>query len=130
MERIYPPYAGMDEYYDLLVAHYTIKRDPIIPNGWEKWKIWQFSENFMMQGCKEYCDGDWFNGTLDECRDWFGNYRPMDNELPEPPPHSYALPMVSVVDGLRIRSAPSINADIVGSLDDGELIYVTDVSGG
>jgi lysozyme len=113
--------------YDLIVAHYTTKRNPIIPNGWLTWKIWQFGDNFMMQGCKEYCDGDWFNGTLDECREWFGNYRPVT--APPPQPVGELQFAVEYADGLRIRNAPSLNADIVGLLNDGEVIEAWDVAG-
>jgi lysozyme len=54
--------------YDLLVANYTTQRIPIIPIGWITYKIWQFSSYFFIPGCTEACDGNWFNGTQDQCR--------------------------------------------------------------
>ena len=122
--RPIPPWT---DDYDLIVAHYTVKRNPIIPNGWMNWKIWQFGDNFMMQGCKEYCDGDWFNGTLEEMRDWFGNYRPVT--APPPQPAGELQFSVAWNDGLRVRSAPSLSADILGLLNDGEIIEAVDVAG-
>lgn len=124
-EVMYPLPSWSDD-YDLIVANYTTKRNPMIPNGWARWKIWQFGDNFYMQGCDEFCDGDWFNGTLQECRDWFGNYHPY-NAPPTPP--GTGLKLRVLIDGLRIRKSPNIGAQVVGQLKQDEIIEAQNIAG-
>jgi len=113
--------------YDLLVAHYTTKRNPTLPVGWSTWKIWQFSDYFYFPGCDEVEDGDWFNGTLEECRAWFGNYHdPLEQDCP---PCSGMMEMRVIADKLYIRSGPGTSYGIVGSLLKGDIIEVDDVGG-
>lgn len=114
--------------YDLLVAQYAYRLNPILPIGWSIWKIWQYTDYFWFDGCNAIADGNWFNGTLQDCRDWFGNYHPY-NVPPSLPPTENKLKMVSLVEGLRIRKLPNTNAEIVGSLYKGEEIDADNVDG-
>jgi len=109
--------------YDLLVAHYTIERTPTLPIGWNHCVIWQYSDNFWFPGCSSYADGDWFNGSLIEARDWFGNYREVD------PPIYNATQLRSHFDKLHIRKYPRTGAPEVGHLAKGEIVDVEELGG-
>lgn len=112
--------------YELLVAHYTTARAPTLPVGWSTWAIWQFSDYFYFPGCDEVEDGNWFNGTMEQCRAWFGNYHPF---APECPPCGGKMAMEVIVDKLYIRSGPSTSYAIVGSLSKGDVIEAEDIGG-
>jgi len=109
--------------YDLIVAHYTIQPRPILPIGWDKYVIWQYTDHYYFPGCKEKADGDWFNGELDWCREWFGNYQEID------PPVFNHTRVRSLVDNLHIRHLPSKLSKEVGHLAKGEIVDVLDLSG-
>jgi Bacterial SH3 domain len=111
--------------YDLIVANYTTRHQPILPVGWEEYKIWQFSDYFFSPGCNETCDGNWFNGNLVCAREWFGNYKPC-----EPTPPTGGLQIRSHFDHLNIRQEPSMNAKDVGDLMKGETVQVEELGGG
>lgn len=66
--------------YDLWVANYTIKPDPLLPVGWKKWKIWQYSESGIVPGVanESKTDLDLFNGTLQELMEYAGVSTPVD----------------------------------------------------
>lgn len=110
--------------YPLLVAQYKYGLNPILPSGATSWKIWQFTDLFWFSGCNATADGNWFNGTLEECRSWFGNYRPF---LPQPV--GGKTQMVVTADVLNIRYGPSTNFSIVGALHKNDVINVIDVAG-
>jgi len=112
--------------YDLIIAHYTSARNPTLPNGWASWRIWQFSDYFYFPGCVSVNDANWFNGTLEECRAWFGNYVPFEEECP---PCGGMMEMRVIADKLYIRSGPGTSYGIVGSLLKGDIIEVDDVGG-
>ncbi|OGO26437.1 MAG: hypothetical protein A2136_05540 [Chloroflexi bacterium RBG_16_54_11] len=113
--------------YDLLVAHYARRNYPMLPVGWSTWKIWQFTDYFYLQGTETKVDGNWFNGSIEQCRDWFGNYHPVTP--PPPPPPGSSLQMKVLIDGLRVRKAPSTSAQIMGQLNTGDVIDVADIGG-
>ena len=35
--------AGWESEYDLWVAHYTSAANPLLPNGWAAWQVWQYT---------------------------------------------------------------------------------------
>jgi hypothetical protein len=94
-----------------------------LPIGWDKWIAWQFTDNFYFPGCNCAADGNWFNGTLDQMRIWFKNYR----EVTPPPARPFQAR--SLFEGLHIRQLPNINAKEVGHLSKGEVVDVLDFSG-
>jgi len=124
-EFIHPKPAWVKE-YELIVAHYTNQRTPLLPSGWDTWRIWQFSDYWYFPGCERNADGDWFNGTLEECREWFGNA--VECTLPEPPKKE-RLKMHSLFDSLHIRLAPHTRARITGKLSKGEVVEVEQFGG-
>jgi lysozyme len=109
--------------YDLLVAHYTAERSPILPIGWTTWCIWQFSDFWYFPGCLETSDGDWFNGTIDQCRAWFGNYRHVDL------PGFTSTRVRSLFPDLHVRHMPSTISKAVDHLAKDEIVDLKDLGG-
>lgn len=48
--------------YPLWVAHYTQNPQPLLPQGWETYTFWQYSENGPAPGVNGGCDLDRFLG--------------------------------------------------------------------
>ena len=117
--------VGYPNHHPLLVAHYAYRAEPLLPMGATTWKIWQFTDMFWFSGCNATADGNWFNGNLNECRNWFGNYHPYD----APPPIYGSLHMKVIADSLNIRSGPSTSYPTVGVLKKGDVIEALDVDG-
>jgi len=109
--------------YDLLVAHYTADHLPIIPIGWDHWAIWQYTDDFYFPGCSSAADGDWFNGTLSQTRQWFGNYKQVD------PPYISHTKLRSQFDQLHVRKNPSKTSKEVAHLSKGETVELEDLGG-
>lgn len=93
-----PPWTSN---YDLWVAHYTIRPYPDIPNGWTSYKIWQYTDSAVVPGVEGHADGDWYNGDLAECVDYFGNGTPP----PDPEP---CFPKARTLTALKVRSGPGV----------------------
>ena len=108
--------------YELIVAHYTAEHTPTLPVGWDTWKAWQFSDFFFVPGCICEVDADWFNGNLYECRQWFGNYRPVD-------PPTYSFKARSLFNQLHVRIAPSQLSREVDHLSKGEAVEIDQLGG-
>lgn len=53
--------------YILWLAHYT-KGDPKIPSPWKRYTFWQNTDKAIVNGVKNPCDFNYFNGTLDELK--------------------------------------------------------------
>lgn len=117
--------------YDLIVAHYTQAHLPLLPVGWNTWRIWQFSDYWFFRGCNEQADADWFNGNPEECKAWFGNSMALEAPVPEEGSsrlkalHSFR----SLFDGLNIRQAPDMKARITGKLERGEIVEGEEMGG-
>jgi len=116
-----PPWA---EEYEFIIAQYTY-RMTLIPAYVlkEKVKAWQFTDTFYFPGCEEIADGNWFFDDLPNCRDWFGNYHPFAVNL------GGKTRMIVLINGLHIRTEPSLSAPEIGHLNTGDIIEVLDVTG-
>jgi GH25 family lysozyme M1 (1,4-beta-N-acetylmuramidase) len=117
------PYPTWAHEYDLLIAHYTSEHSPILPIGWDHWTIWQYTDAFYFPGCTCAADGNWFNGSLDQMRAWFGNYH-QEDPLPSTP-----FQFKSLFDNLHIRQEPTVSAREVGHLLKGEVVDVEQLGG-
>ena len=127
--------------YDLIVAHYTAAHAPLLPHGWTKYTIWQFSDFWNVPGNQAVVDGNWFNGSLEQCRQWFGNYKPdplshLPTQMAETEQAQDALglggvgfQLGSLFENLHIRQSPSMNARIAGNLAKGEIVDVEQLGG-
>lgn len=112
--------------YDLIIAHYTAAHTPMLPYGWMGYVIWQFSDYWSVPGCDEVVDANWFNGSLQQCRLWFGNSA--EQILPQ---RSGVEPLKirSLFDDLHIRQSPDMNARITGKLAKHECVEVEQLGG-
>jgi GH25 family lysozyme M1 (1,4-beta-N-acetylmuramidase) len=117
-----PAWAGA---YDLLVAHYTAAHIPLLPSGWKQFAIWQFSDYWDLPGCAEHADANWFNGSLEQCRVWFGNAQ----EIKPQPPAVNPFKLRSLFENLHIRQSPNMNARITGKLEKDESVEVEQLGG-
>jgi GH25 family lysozyme M1 (1,4-beta-N-acetylmuramidase) len=117
------PFPNWSKDYELVVANYNLSSAPILPIGWSTYIIWQFSKFIWFQGCSEIADGDWFNGDLVACRDWFGNYRQVN------PPIYDHLKLRSQFDQLHVRKAPRTSALEVAHLMKGDQVVVDELGG-
>ncbi len=108
--------------YELIVAHYTSDHHPTIPIGWDQWKAWQFSDYYFVPGCTTEVDGDWFNGDLAACRQWFGNYKQVE-------PAMFSFKARSLFDALHVRLTPSTLAREVDHLNAGEEVEIEQLGG-
>jgi lysozyme len=103
----------------LWVANYTTAPSPLLPHGWTKWKIWQYSKTGIIPGIIGYVDMNRFNGDVLET---FGN-----GEIIIPPAEGFSMEVLT--QGLMIRKTPSIIGEEVGSLNAGEVLIVDDIGG-
>jgi hypothetical protein len=117
------PQWSMD--YELIVAHYTLAHQPILPRGWADWRIWQFSDNWYFRGCTERADANWFNGSLETCQAWFGNVQEPGTAKQE----EEGLKLRALFNDLLIRQSPNLKARLVGKLKKGEQVQVEELGG-
>jgi lysozyme len=79
--------------YDLWVASYTTNA-PILPWGWTKWLLWQYSSKGVVSGINASCDLDYFNG--DEIA--LKNFINAGVTPTVPPVHMVTVPIKSITD--------------------------------
>jgi len=89
--------------YDLWDAHYTTAPSPQIPNGWTKYRMWQYTDKAVVPGVYGHVDGNWYNGTTEECVEYFGG------SIPPPPPDPCFPQAIVISAGLKVRSGPGVN---------------------
>jgi lysozyme len=109
--------------YDLIVANYTLNAMPTLPIGWDTYVIWQYTKWSYFPGIDGQVDGDWFNGSLEQMRRWFGNYKPVDQ------PETQPLQLKSLFSNLHIRQQPSKLAKEIGHLAKNEVVTLEDIGG-
>jgi len=119
------PHPQWASQYELIIAHYTAAHQPTLPVGWSSWRVWQFSDYWSLNGCLEQADGDWFNGSSEECRTWFGNA--ILPQPAQPSPNDFKLH--SLFDHLHIRQSPSMKAKVIGSLKRDEVVEIEELGG-
>jgi len=63
--------------YPLWLAHYPGQYipgiDPVLPRGWFKWTLWQYSKKGRVNGVNANVDLDVFNGSLEELYQFAGS---------------------------------------------------------
>lgn len=111
--------------YELIVAHYTLAHQPLLPIGWRNWRIWQFSDYWNFVGCDELADANWFNGNPEQCEAWFGNA-----SKPHSPPSTPAgLKLRALFNDLHIRQSPSLKARVIANLKKDEVVQAEQLGG-
>lgn len=58
--------------YPLWVANYTTAGTPRMPNGWNNWLFWQYSQTGRLAGVPGNVDMDRFNGSADDLAAFVG----------------------------------------------------------
>ena len=74
--------------YFLWVAQYpnpgVVQETPLMPAGWSRWTIWQYSKTGRVDGINGNVDLDWFNGSLADLYAFAGLPAPVDGGAPGP----------------------------------------------
>jgi len=82
-----PPAWAKD--YPLWLAwypnQYTPGMAPLMPRGWFKWTVWQYSKSGQLNGINAKVDLDHFNGSLDEL------YKFTGVQVPDPTPKFHTV---------------------------------------
>ncbi len=68
--RVKGQYPAWAPQYPMWVAHYTSADQPLVPTGWDRWDIWQYSESGRTSGVKSNTDMNYFNGSESDLRAW------------------------------------------------------------
>jgi GH25 family lysozyme M1 (1,4-beta-N-acetylmuramidase) len=108
--------------YDLWVAHYGVER-PALPTGWDRWRIWQYSDHGQVPGIDTATDLNWFDGTYADLLDYV-SVEPEGDEIP-----LAGLRARVTVESLTVRSGPGMNYGSVGDLREGDVVNVVSLAG-
>lgn len=117
--------------YEFIIAQYAYRRDPILPINVlpQNLRMWQWTDHFWFPGCNTEADGNWFYGDLTDCRNWFGNYHPYNEQPVEPPVPSSKTEMLVTSNTLRIRQSPNTYSPVLGTLHRGDSVEILDLGG-
>lgn len=119
-----PPMWAKD--YPLWIAQYpnqyTPGMSPLLPRGWFKWTIWQYSEKGVVNGINADVDMDLFNGTLEELYKFAGATPVTSTETSEgPKKHKVSagdtFESIAIKYGLTVRELVSANPQLLKSGD-------------
>ena len=108
--------------HDLWIANYG-RETPLLPRDWTTWRFWQWTEAGNIPGMPAAVDVDWFNGNETQLRQY--STTSMGPSVPTPQTNY----RVEVTATVNVRSGPSTDNGVVGSLKVGEQIRVLDVAG-
>lgn len=109
--------------HDLWIANYG-NATPILPRDWSTWRFWQWTEAGNIAGMPTAVDVDWFNGSEAQLTQYAVSS--MHSTIPSPQ-ENYRVEVTTTVN---VRSGPSTDNTVVGSLRVGEQMTVLDVAGG
>lgn len=122
--------------YPLWIASYTTQ-DYMESNvakltPWDKWTFWQYTDkgNGLAFGAESSgLDMNWFNGSLDELKQFAGIITTPQPPTPQPPTNSVLLPTLKVISSVRVRTQPntSYNAKEIRMRKAGEIIHVEEI---
>lgn len=124
--------------YDLWVANYVDNPDdsqnqqPALPQGWDAWKFWQYTDKGSVPGVRGNCDLDWFAGSYEELVA-YGQRRTVNEPPPKPIVEPETPPPIGirarVLTDVNVRSGPGVNYDRVGKLKEGDVITISKIEG-
>ena len=92
----------------LWVAHYTTASTPLMPTGWSKYWLWQYTSSGRMNGYAGNLDTNRFGGTQAEFDAWIGVELP---EEPEPEEKLFDARVVTA-SGYRLRTRYTPNGNL------------------
>lgn len=82
-QQIGGDYYGVFAQYPLWLAQYT-EGEPSWPkNTWPQWTLWQYTDCADVPGIDGPVDGNYFNGSAENCALWFGPVAVEPVDLPE-----------------------------------------------
>ena len=119
-----PPMWAKD--YPLWIAQYpnqyTPGMAPLLPRGWFKWTIWQYSEKGVVNGINADVDMDLFNGTLEELYKFAGATPVTSTTTAEGPKKHKVVAgdtfeSVAIKYGITVRELVSANPQLLKSGD-------------
>lgn len=101
------PYPDWTDFVIRWVAHYTEAAQPMLPNGWPDWTLWQYTDRGRIPGIRAAVDRNRFNGSADEVRPFF-----FEGQKPVSPP----IPRYVIVNvpTLNLRSTPGTELPEIG----------------
>ena len=119
-----PPMWAKD--YPLWIAQYpnqyTPGMSPLLPRGWFKWTIWQYSEKGVINGINADVDLNLFNGTLEELYKFAGAQPVVAASASEGPKKHKVVAgdtfeSVAIKYGITVRELVSANPQLLKSGD-------------
>ena len=122
-----PRASSWSERLYLSIDQESRRIDPNLPYHWHSWHFWQFSKASRWPGYygKDGLCISRFNGSLEELtRLAFQVQSQQSDGLILDPEHVPQSGFVDSTDGLRLRSAPSLDAPIIRLLDHGAHVKI------
>lgn len=136
--------------WPLWIAHYVNAPEPKVPDGWDIWTFWQYTDKGRVPGYSGNIDRNRFRGSLQDLMTFAGLEDPVWWRLnrleylvtgvpveappeappPEPPEDEepQGTPYRITASSLRVRKGPGINYPVVGGLKWGDIVYVYEIS--
>ena len=108
--------------HDLWIANYG-KTTPTLPRDWTNWRFWQWTEAGSISGMPTTVDVDWFNGDEAQLRQYAASSMGSGGSLPQ------ANYRIQATTSINVRSGPSTDQAVVGSLKANEQATVLDLAG-
>ena len=103
--------------YDLWVASYGTA-EPVLPDVWPAWKIWQYTSNGHTPGIAGDVDLNWFNGSYDDLLKYCRAAAPQPNGQ-----------RAKAKVGLNIRNGAGVNYQDIGDLPAGSIVTIGKIDG-
>ncbi|MBI2759598.1 MAG: LysM peptidoglycan-binding domain-containing protein [Chloroflexi bacterium] len=110
-----PPAWAKD--YPLWLAwypnQYTPGMNPLLPRGWFKWTIWQYSDKGNVNGINAKVDMDLFNGTLDDLYKFAGAQAPAQTPVSHSVAAGDSFETIANKYGLTVRELVGANPQLL-----------------
>ena len=71
--------------YECWVANYG-RTSPYLPIPLKKWRLWQFTSTYKVEGYAKGVDANWFNGDEADFEKWLASMNGVTPPPPPPPP--------------------------------------------
>lgn len=107
--------------FGLAIAHYYVTA-PLIPLPWTHYDFWQHSDkgDGLAHGVEsKQIDLDWFNGGLEELREYASGSLPIDGN------GEGKMKYIVLSDSLRVRSSPNLSGKILNEYSQGSTFVGT-----
>ncbi len=103
--------------YPLWVAQYPKRylpgTQPGLPNGWTRWKFWQYSDKGRVNGIIDKVDLDLFNGSLEELYEFAGSPAHSDRPVTHTVAGGDTFDSIAAKYGITVRDLAAANAQLL-----------------